>query len=230
VRSGACAAVFAGDGGHISEVLYIDVNASGTKMASAGMDSTIRVWDLESATVRAALENAHSSGSDFKPVMEQLPLMMSNLNNIWTPNYIDCIRWAGEMLLAKSIHNKVVLMEKITGTRRECMRRRHDFSVTNCNIWYLRFAVDPTQQWLALGNMSGVTCVWSVDDAVHRVPMLKLQHPKVNSTIRHCAFALDNKYLLTCTDDSRVIIWNIERKSNLKEREVKSEPPLLDQE
>ena len=34
---------------------------------------------------------------------------------------------------------------------------------------------------------------------------------QVTQTIRHCAFALDNKFLLTATDDSRVIVWNIER-------------------
>jgi WD40 repeat protein len=137
--------------------------------------------------------------------------MMTNLSNIWQPNYIDCIRWAGDMLLAKSIHNKVVLMESIPGLRRETMRLRHDFSVTACGIWYLRFAVDPSQQWLALGNMQGVTCVWSIDDAVLKQPVLRLQHAKVNATIRHCAFALDNRYLLTSTDDARVVVWNIER-------------------
>ena len=63
LRSGGCAAVFAGDGGHISEatatllplenlppkltlplqVLYIDIKTDSTKMVSAGMDSSIRV-------------------------------------------------------------------------------------------------------------------------------------------------------------------------------------------
>lgn len=69
VRSGACAAVFAGDQGHISEVLYVDINQVGTRMASAGMDSSIRIWSLEK--LGGTIEEAHSGGPSFKPARLQ---------------------------------------------------------------------------------------------------------------------------------------------------------------
>jgi len=147
VRSGACAAVFAGDQGHISEVLYIDINDSCTKLASGGMDSAIRIWSLEKQ-VSARIEAAHASNTNFSPVILQLPDFISNLSNIWQPNYIDCIRWVGDMLAAKSVHNQVVLLEIVQGKKKQTLQVRHEFNVSYCNIWYLRFAISPNKQWV----------------------------------------------------------------------------------
>eukprot|EP00658_Telonema_sp_P-2_P028168 TRINITY_DN21630_c0_g1_i2.p1 TRINITY_DN21630_c0_g1~~TRINITY_DN21630_c0_g1_i2.p1 ORF type:complete len:397 (-),score=91.17 TRINITY_DN21630_c0_g1_i2:349-1539(-) len=214
--SGACVAVFAGGQGHTSEVLTIDLNADGTRLASAGMDNTVRVWDVDLEELKQIAESGHAAlkGSYFKPKVIQAPAFVTDLSCYWAPNYIDCVQWVGELLLAKSVHEKVVMFD-ITKPPPRCTRESalvlQDYLLSNCNIWYLRFSVDPSFRYLAVGNMAGTVTVWDIDEAEN--PIAKLQYGSVgkkeqsNVTIRHCVFALHNKFVIASTDDGRIVVW-----------------------
>ena len=52
VKTRTCIAAFAGDKGHRDDVLSADVHMRGVALVTAGMDNTIKVWDLESKRLK----------------------------------------------------------------------------------------------------------------------------------------------------------------------------------
>merc|ERR1740117_2546487 len=221
--SGACVAVFAGGQGHTSEVLSIDVNMNGTRLASAGMDNSIRVWNVEDEKLQQTISAGHAAkeGCYFKPRVIQTPEFVTDLSCEWKPNYIDCVQWVGDLVLAKSVHNRILLFEITKSTpssSKESALVLQEYSLTNCTIWYLRFAVDPSFKYLAIGNMAGTVCIWDIDKA--GAPLNKFNYSQSKgqtTTIRHTTFAMHNKFVIAGTDDAKIIVW----KSGIPQKENK---------
>ena len=60
LTTGACLAIFAGDGGHQDQVLTCDISLDGARLVTGGIDHTVRIWDL---TPLAALLRTHATGN-----------------------------------------------------------------------------------------------------------------------------------------------------------------------
>ena len=83
-----------------------------------------------------------------------------------------------------------------------------EFSYSDCDIWYIRFALDsPSLQHLAVGNKSGVVFVWNVDDPPGTPPR-KLTTPHSQRAVRCVAFNSDARILIAACEDGSLFRWD----------------------
>lgn len=88
---------------HRDGVCSISFNAKCTKLASAGMDHKVVIWDLESDEFATAIDESQkfdekNSKCAFKTIT--FPRSLFSTRNVHE-NYIDCIAWHGEFLFSK---------------------------------------------------------------------------------------------------------------------------------
>ena len=210
LKRGTNVAVFAGHDGHRSHVLSVAWHFSGRKFASCAMDNTVKLWNVmdgedenSAGSVEAAIEASdhvvpndfpkYGVGGDkatqvetkFKPVFQQTPYFSTN--KVHT-DYVDCVQFVGDLILSKSVHNKVVLWKPILdkddsshpgSLTRACYNDAEteesstripseilylrEFSLTHCDSWFVRFhSPPPHHRILALGNQKGEVKVWRI--------------------------------------------------------------------
>jgi len=214
VQRGNNVAVFTGHDGHRRQVLSVAWHFSGFKFASAGMDNVIKLWNLSDGhdtespgAVQGALEESnsvmpndypkngsHSGGqatsvhhkkSKFTPVVQQTPYLSTN--KVHT-DYVDCIQFIGDLILSKSVHNKVVLWKPLFEKDDNTLSSANDnyvaknpessqripssilllreFSLSHCDNWFVRFhSPPPFHRILALGNHKGEVKIWEIGGA-----------------------------------------------------------------
>ncbi|KAG9292188.1 hypothetical protein G9A89_023908 [Geosiphon pyriformis] len=223
VETARVIAVFGGEYGHREPVLSIDFHLSGDYIASGGMDHAAKIWSLCSPPMRRAIEvsfvtksstnvNVSSpSRSIFKhqvqscicagaipennpasrlPVFVHFPLFSTTgLHN----NYVDCVRWYGDLLLSRCATETRIILWKALGVNLveddnvlqpisekgsvvggpaiDSKRPANfdiicEFPFLNCNIWFLRFGLSPDHLFLATGNQIGKIYIWDLKNAI----------------------------------------------------------------
>ncbi|KAG2441491.1 hypothetical protein HXX76_003113 [Chlamydomonas incerta] len=124
LRSRTCVAIFAGEGGHRNKVLSLDFHPwDGHRFLSSGMDNAIKIWSLgpierlidESdgavdgcvgGGVGATAAAAAGPRRAFPTRVVQQPLFSTlRVHN----DYVDCVRWMGDLVLSKSVHDVISL-------------------------------------------------------------------------------------------------------------------------
>ena len=191
IRTRACVLIFQGDGGHRNEVLAVDWRrGGGTVLASAGMDSCVKIWDLAAFEdcIRASEEWTGAEGVAFPTRLVNLPTYSTRVVHF---NYVDCIRWLGDFLLSKSVDNQIVCWrpdeeasERGGGTEVPSAasgateapaapggtrHRSKDCPVHSVqqlqledakDVWWMRFSLDLSGQVLAAGTSQGKVLVF----------------------------------------------------------------------
>ncbi|KAK3774585.1 hypothetical protein RRG08_035015 [Elysia crispata] len=219
VITGVCAIIFGGVDGHRDEVLSADFNLSGTKIVSCGMDHSLKIWNLDKPEIHKALQDSHNynpSKSD-----EPFPTEFCHFPDFSTRdihrNYVDCVRWLGNLVLSKSCENCIVCWKpgshhdspKAKGDDKDKAWVLHRFEYRECEIWYMRFSVDYNQQILALGNQVGHIFVWDLEmEDPTQTKFTKLSHNKCSSAIRQTALSKDGNILLAVSDDGTIWRWD----------------------
>lgn len=172
LRTGVVVVVFAGLKGHRGEVVYADFNRTGGKFASCGIDNSIRVWDIyDDDKVVLAIQESHriadlgvtdpevyidetGTRKKAKSAMSQFPIFVTRKVH---KHYVDCVMWVGDLLLSKSVHNRMFLWEP-EADKESLASPACNFSLLEeyvldvCNVWFIRFAMDRTRQYVACGN------------------------------------------------------------------------------
>ena len=120
-------------------------------------------------------------------------------------------------VLSKSCENKIVcwkpgsletegLGEKPSENKSSII---HKLDVKDCEIWFMRFSLDPAERQLALGNQAGKTVVWDLDVAdPGSIRQVTLGHTKCVSAVRQTAWSADGRMLITVCDDATVWRWD----------------------
>lgn len=109
LRTSVCIAIFAGDDGHINEVISLDVHLLGNCFASCSMDTSIKIWNLRDPDLQRMIEQSHQKQDpdrSFPTCILQDPLYSTT--SIHT-DYVDSIKWVGDCLLTKSTKQRIVL-------------------------------------------------------------------------------------------------------------------------
>lgn len=172
LRVGITIAVFAGLKGHRGEVVHTDFNRDGSRFASCGIDNSVRIWDFyENENVVAAVKQSHEiadlgfkgthvyadktgSRKKFKVPIAQFPFFVTRKVH---KHYVDCVMWVGDLLLSKSVHNRMFLWEPEQD--RESLASPateytllEEYVLEVCNVWFIRFALSRNRRLVACGN------------------------------------------------------------------------------
>lgn len=228
VKTSTCVAIFSGHEGHRDCVLSVAWHPLGYQFASGGMDTTVKLWDLGAGTgVQEAitrsklvkpkrLDQRVDPKSKFLLIFEQMPIFSTD--KVHT-DYVDGIQFVGDLMLSKDTNDKVLLWKPITtktnrGSNIKTQQRLpnevivlREFSLSKCDVWFIRFATDHKYSMLALGNMVGEIKVWDMRSRPSDSHYLSLTHQYPASAIRMVAFNHNDKYLVAVTDDSSVLLW-----------------------
>lgn len=232
LRTSSTLAVFAGLRGHRGEVLYADFNSMGTKFASCGIDNSIRLWDVDAdEKIVAAIKETHHAADrgitdvcvyldesgqrrKAKVPMIQFPIYVTHKVH---KHYVDCVMWVGDLLLSKSVHNRMLLWEP-KGDRESLASPANDYTVLeeylldNCGIWFIRFGMDRARRFVACGNERGLVTVFQLDEIPSR-PLCVLssngKQGKDTCFVRQCAFSDDGTILLAVDDHSCIVQYEL---------------------
>jgi polycomb protein EED len=229
VKNATCVAIFAGHEGHRDNILAIAWHSSGRRFVSAGMDTTVKLWNTGEGTnvhraiqasnsVKAQTWDASAAPGSFRTIYEQMPYFSTN--KIHT-DYVDCVRFVGDLVLSKSTGGTVVLWKpKFTrtvrhGTGKPTHQRLpnevialREFTIHKCDVWYMRFDTDIDCRMLAIGNTVGEIKVWEIDDHPKKKCMALLMQPACASTVRMVAFSPDSTCLIASCDDATLWKWD----------------------
>eukprot|EP00112_Aurelia_sp_Birch-Aquarium-sp1_P017205 Seg397.19 transcript_id=Seg397.19/GoldUCD/mRNA.D3Y31 product="Polycomb protein eed-A" protein_id=Seg397.19/GoldUCD/D3Y31 len=224
IKTDICVSVFGGVNGHRDEVLSIDFDILGTKLVSCGMDHSLKVWSLDTEEYKQHIEKSFkyepsSETRNFLPLNVHYPAFSTRDIH---RNYVDCVRWYGDLILSKSCDNKVVLwkpklkMEKLLQKKHESetgVSILHKFEFSQCDIWFIKFALDYNLKLLAVGNQTGKIFIWDLDvNQPANAKCIPLAHPKCTTTIRQTCFNKDASILVSVCDDGTV--WRWDKQSN----------------
>ncbi|GLD93425.1 hypothetical protein PINS_up002017 [Pythium insidiosum] len=206
--TGVCIAIFAGHLGHRDEVLSIDIHLTGACFVSSGMDNTIKVWDLEDEAVQNAIKQSYQEprpkDRPFATKFVQFPAYCTSKVHA---DYVDCVRFVGDLILSKSTGNKVVFWKPNPSRGKDAVTVLREYHYKDAELWFMKFGLDSRLEVMAVGNKKGVISVFDLDSESERA-LCKLKHSNCKSTIRQVSFSRDGETVVCCADD--VTIWRFD--------------------
>jgi polycomb protein EED len=230
IHTSTAVMIFAGLDGHRSDVLSIDFHQSNIeRFASGGIDNTVKIWSLVGPKDDLLLEksfewdNAKEERA-FPTASVQTPVFSSNFHD----HYVDCVKWYGDLLLSKSIHNCVVLWKPEYGKNgaSDGIIPLKTFKLRNCEIWFMKFSLSADHCLISLGNCSGKVHFWEVEGKQSATMILSAHthgggRPKGNGSnrklvIRNSSISYDGKFAVCCCENGQVCCWNIERMNPIR--------------
>jgi polycomb protein EED len=163
----------------------------------------------------------------FKTRLCQFPYFS---NNTLHDNYCDFIRFWGDAVLSKSTSPKIVLWQPIVDFKEypnsELSRDLslhplippaklsskppvilRDFAYEDCDVWYVKFAMNVSRTLLAVGNKAGVIFLWSLHPdhwEANKARKIALPVP-YQRLIRTLAFSVDSTKLIVTLENGIVI-------------------------
>lgn len=194
LRTGSTIALFAGLKGHRGEVVHVDFYRDGSKFASCGIDNSVRLWDVyDDEKVVESIVESHkaadlgvtdmfsyidetSTRRKGKVPISQFPFFVTRKVH---KHYVDCVMWVGDLLLSKSVHNRMFLWEPEQD--RESLASPateytllEEYVLDVCNVWFIRFAMDRNRRLVACGNDKvRIKCLVRISHVPRRRPVLK---------------------------------------------------------
>lgn len=172
LRTGSTVAVFAGLKGHRGEVVSLDFDRDGDRFASCGIDNSVRIWEIsdDDKVVDAIIESHKAADlgvtdtyiyKDETGTRKRATVPIRQFPSFVTrkvhKHYVDCVMWVGDLLLSKSVHNRIYLWQP--GADRESLASPatdftilEEFILDACNVWFIRFALDRSRRIVACGN------------------------------------------------------------------------------
>lgn len=224
IQTDVCIAIFGGVEGHRDEVLSLDFHCSGSYIVSCGMDHSLKIWKFDQE-ILASIElskkyNDAAARKSFPTIRKHFPTFSTRDIH---RNYVDCAAWYGNFIISKSCEDKVVCwrpgrLESPTDlnlptkyTTDTTCSILENFEVKHCNIWFLRFSIDRSMKYLALGNKVGEIYVFDIDSHDHdcrRTSKFILSNPKCTHAIRQTCFNNNSNILICACEDGSIWRWN----------------------
>lgn len=225
IRTEVCIAIFGGVEGHRDEVLSCDFHCTGTKIISCGMDHSLKIWnftpDVLSAIELSKTFNDLTTKRSFPTVRKHFPTFSTRDIH---RNYVDCVAWYGNFILSKSCEDTIVCWRpgKLESSNDLSLPAKYttdttcsimeNFKVKYCDIWFIKFSIDSSMKYMALGTRVGKTYIFDLDSHDHdSKPTEKyiLSHPKCQATIRQTCFSNNANILICSCEDGTIWRWDL---------------------
>jgi len=206
--------IFGGVEGHRDEVLSADFNMDGTKIISSGMDHSLKIWACHTEKIKATIRLSYEMHGNKRVFPTELCHFPEFSTRDIHRNYVDCCKWFGDFILSKSCENTIVCWKPDERKEDNFNNENkvvfvHKINYKDCEIWFVRFAMDYQQNILALGNQVGKTYVWDLSGAEpSQIKMGVLSHAKCTSAVRQTSLSRDGKILLSVCDDGTIWRWD----------------------
>lgn len=213
IKTKVCVLVFVGAGSHRSEVLSLDWSTGrgeqeGPLLVSAGMDNYIMVWSLQNHV------QLLDESSTWKPNCRAFPTRHVTVPHFATErvhwNYVDCVRWLGDMILSKSVDNRIILWRPIYSPSH--LEKGEDFEFIQelsledtKDVWWLRFCLDLGRQVLAVGTATGKVLLFDPHTQQMK-PMARLKRSgkKPEKLVRQTAMSADGSIIIAAHEDGSI--------------------------
>lgn len=82
------------------------------------------------------------------------------------------------------------------------------FEYEECDLWYIRFALDHDCKYLAVGHDNGKIFMWNLDEPDMLIKRSVLGRKNCNSTVRQLSFSRDGKILIAVCDNGTIWRWD----------------------
>ena len=153
----------------------------------------------------------------FKTLFLQFPAFSSTKVHC---DYVDCVRWIGDLLLSKSTESLIRLWKPNPARKPDAVMILREFKVDDANIWFVRFEHDPYCQRLVCGNQRGRVFLFNIfeSDEIGVTRSQELTHLKCNTTIRHAAFSPNRKCIIACCDDGTIWRYDVAKSGHKKKK------------
>ena len=164
LKTSVCVAIFAGEKGHRDEVLSIDFHPLGTCFASAGMDNSIKIWNLSEPAIKNTIEKSYrepvrQGNMAFVTYTQQTNLFSTNQVH---DNYVDAVRWVGNCLISKSTKNLICLWQPDASRYKGATLILRQFAIKNSSHWFLKMETCVPLDLFAVGNTTGAVHIYNI--------------------------------------------------------------------
>lgn len=215
IGSRRCITVFAGDQGHRDAVLSISIHSSGQWLASSGFDNTIKVWELDAPNVKTAIAQGKASGhhngalidnnektaaTRFRAPFVQFPAFTTR--RVHT-DYVDCVRWVGDLIMSKSIESSCTLWKPDTRRRPNSVCVLNTYRYDAGAYWFTKFCLNNDSTVMAIGGDTGSITLFDVDSGTK---LQGIRHEGLKSIVRDVQFSNDSSILVACCEDGS--LWS----------------------
>lgn len=201
ISNGYCIAIFGGLNGHRDEVLYSDFHIKHQKFVSGGLDHYIKIWSLE---------NINMNINNKKCQLVVFPTFSTREIH---SNYVDCVKWIGDLLVSKSCDESIIVWSiKNIRASKSKIYPLAKFCIKSCNIWFLKFDFNWDQKIIACGNLEGKILLWTIDpNKEFSTKPIYLSTSKCKSVVRSVVFDKNGNNLFAVCDDSTIWNWTLSK-------------------
>lgn len=232
-QSGCCLAILKG---HIDQVLTLDIQPVpldyfAPLLVTGGIDHCVKIWNLDSVKMTPGK-------SESRALLITEPIFSTNQIH---DNYVDCVRWNGNMIISKAAGETSIVgwnwvvntIENKFGASREehTFTRLFEMKIDECYVWWQRFSVyhDTAllRGFIAIANGTAVSLFYipnseevrkhqyNIENGVLQIPPSKSFKLNISSKpagiIRQVAISHDGSNLVAVGDNS--IIYLIQEKT-----------------
>lgn len=231
IFTGSQICIFGGPEGHSAEVLSIDWHLSAEYFVSSGIDGFVKIWKIEdninlklreSRQIKNTCElNDNIEVKDHKKYFKTLikSSTIYSCNSIHD-NYVDCVKFNGNFILAKSIDGIIKEWLPIFNSEGDYyyLVNTYNYFLTQ-KISYMKFSVDYHCKYLSVGNNKGSVLIFelnkfenSKEDDINYYYSVK-ELAAINSSteyiIRQTAFHKEMKFMAWINDEGYIFVNDI---------------------
>jgi polycomb protein EED len=229
IFTGAQIVIFGGPEGHIAEVLSIDWHLSADYFVSTAIDGYVKIWKIEENILSKIKESREINKSNelknsLKDEKKQFKTLiksntMFSCNSVHE-NYVDCVRFNGNLILSKSVDGIIKEWLPIFNSEGDYYYLVNTYSYTlSEKIWYIKFNIDKFYRYLSIGNNKGNVLIYELnkltdinEDDLNYVNTTRETCSVMSSsmsTVRQTAFHKDLKFLSWVNDEGQVFVNDI---------------------
>ncbi|KAH0836919.1 hypothetical protein HID58_092446 [Brassica napus] len=206
IETGICILIFAGTGGHRSEVLSVDFHASDmSRFVSCDMEATTKIWSLTESWKYVEMSFTWKDDPKTFPtqVYNSLYLQLQIVQITKLNRWYGCEGDACDIRLWQP-----QLKENSPGEGDFYVRLV--YAIPDSYHRIIKFSCDLSMKFVSVGNDKGDIYVWDLK-SFPPVLVTVLSHYKSKSLIRQTAMSTDGTTILATSEDGTLWRWDVWR-------------------